>query len=209
MRASWLHLALGSGGVIGVSVLYFLSPPELVGANLGQDLASMPSLAIANGQLLPWIGLTGVLADPAIAIGAFALAAGFVDQGKERAALGMYWLATAAILFTLVDLVLGFGVPAAVATSTTFALAKRTFDALTGAAAYAYGVSALLLARESDGLASPTLARALLVVGALVAAAGVAVLLRFNVALPLGAGLTLLTTLYTWLALRNAFTAAR
>ncbi|MEY4511258.1 MAG: hypothetical protein RLZZ450_3380 [Pseudomonadota bacterium] len=204
MRTSWLHLALGSAGVIGVSVLYFLSPPELVGANLGQDLALAESLAVANGQLLPWIGVAGIVADPAIAIGAFALASSFIERRMERAALGMYWLATAAIIFTLVDLVLGFGVPAAVGVPAAFALVKHTFDALTGAASYAYGVSALMLARESDGLASRALSRALLVVGALVAAAGVSVLLRVNAALPLGAGLTVLTTLYSWLGLRNA-----
>ncbi|MDB4986218.1 MAG: hypothetical protein JWN04_1396, partial [Myxococcaceae bacterium] len=192
MRASWLHLALGSAGVMIISVLYFLSPPELVGANLGQDLAAAQSLARAKGQLLPWIGLAGIIADPAIAIGAFALASSFVERRMERAALGMYWLAMAAVIFTLVDLVLGFAVPSCLAAPATFALAKHLFDALTGAAAFAYGVSALLLARESDGLASPALSRALFVVGALVAVAGLSVLLRLDVALPLGAGLTTL-----------------
>ncbi|MDB4991163.1 MAG: hypothetical protein JWN04_6341, partial [Myxococcaceae bacterium] len=51
--------------------------------------------------------------------------------------------------------------------------------------------------------------RALFVVGALVAVAGLSVLLRLDVALPLGAGLTTLTTLYAWLGLRNAFVASR
>jgi hypothetical protein len=198
LRASWMHLALGSAGVIVVSLLYFLSPPELVGANLGQDLVQAQMLAASRGQLLPWIGVAGVLADPLIAVGAFALAA---RMPSERATLGMYWLATAAIVFTLVDLSLGFAVPAtATGARETFALAKHTFDALTGAAAFAYGISALLLAPIAN---QRLLSRSLSLVGACVTLAGVAVLLRINASLPLGAGLTLLTTLYTWLGLRE------
>jgi hypothetical protein len=209
---AWIYLVASCTGVLVISALYFLSPPEVVAANLLQDLPVAQHATLTERGFMPWIGVFGLVANPAGAIGAFGLAQALNSRGSERQALASYWLATAGILFVFVDLLVGFGLPAAARGELAgFAFAKHLFDALTGAAAFAYGLSAVFMmwpSRSRVALGPRTLERALLAVGAIVAIGGVAVLLKVNAGLIIGLGFVLLTVLYGALSLYNLFAAS-
>lgn len=203
-RWAWGHVAFGSAGVIAVSVLYFLAPTLAISANLHVDSTLARDAALSDRGQLRWIGVLGVLADPAIAVGAFLLAQRAAGACQ---AIGMYWLAIAAVLFTLVDALAGFALlPAAAVGASTFGITKALFDALTGCASVGYGLSALLIAwkpQAAVALAPPALLWPLGLTGLEVACCGAAVLLGFDAGLPLGLGLSLLTTWFTCVAAWN------
>jgi hypothetical protein len=172
------------------------------------DMALARDAASSDRGHLRLVGVLGILADPAIAVGAFVLAQA---AGAGRQAVGLYWLATAALLFTIVDALAGFAlVASAKAGIETFIVVKPVFDALTGSASFGYGLSAILIAWPSPAstpLGPRVLMLALGIVGANVAIAGTAVLLAFNAGLALGLGLAVLTLLLTLLGVWNLVVA--
>ncbi|MGC4060788.1 MAG: hypothetical protein QM749_08035 [Aquabacterium sp.] len=146
-RRFWGHLALGSAGVMVVSVFYILSPSAAVTPALGGDLEAARSMTLTDVGTMHWAGLCGVLADPVIAIGALGLGGLRLSGGHTREALGFFWLAIAALLYTLADALVGFSVkPAAQHGLASFSSIKPLFDAMLSGASLGYGLSALLLA---------------------------------------------------------------
>jgi hypothetical protein len=168
-------------------------------------------MALTDTGTMHWAGLCGVLADPVIAVGALGLGCLRLSSGDTRQALGFCWLAIAAILYTLADALVGFAVkPAAQHGIAVFSTVKPLFDALLSGASMGYGLSALSLGWPSA--ASPSqgpryLMRMLPPIGLLVASSGAACILGLKAGLPLGAGLTLLTSVYavlgTWHAIHE------
>jgi hypothetical protein len=210
---AWIHVAISCAGVLLVSACYLLSPPEVVGANLLQDLSVAQSATLTERGFMRWIAIGGLLINPTGAIGAFGLAQSAGKAGSQRQVIGFYWLAITAIIFLFVDLLLGFGLPAAARGELAgFAFAKRLFDGLTGAGSFAYGLSAVFLAWPSHShattLAPRALMRALLAVGVIVTTAGPLVLLRVNAGLVAGLGQVALTMLYGAVSLYNLSAAA-
>lgn len=209
---AWIHLAFGSAAVMVVSVFYVLSPSLAVSANLGVDLELARVATLTDSGHMRMAGLLGVLGDPFIVIGAHALAIASKPRVTQRQVLGFYWLAAAALIFTIVDALVGFALPAAArAGLQAFSVAKPLFDALTCGASVAYGISAVLVGWPAP-LAAPAaprwLANALVVVGLVTAVAGAATLGGLNGGLFIGVGLTLLTTLYTILGVKNAYSSS-
>jgi hypothetical protein len=200
---AWTHLALGSAGVIAVSACYLLAPALAVSPHLGVDMTLARDAALSDRGYLQLVGVLGLLADPAIAVGALLLA----RSSERRHAIGMYWLAAAALLFTVVDALAGFALLAAAKASVaTFSVAKGLFDAFTGCASVGYGLSAILIAWPPTASAAigPTgLMLAFRLVGFVVASCGGAVLFGAAVGQPLGLGLAILTTLFTALGAWN------
>jgi hypothetical protein len=191
-----------------VSLLYILSPSAAVTPTLGSDLEAARLLTLTDTGTMRWAGVCGVLADPFITIGALGLGTLRLSTGHTRQALGFFWLAVAALLYTLADALVGFSVkPAAQHGLAVFSALKPLFDAMLSGASLGYGLSALLLAwpSTSSPLQGPSyLTRLLLPIGLLVSTSGVACMLGASAGLPLGAGLTALTTLYTALGLWHA-----
>src|SRR5690349_14892053 len=73
-RGGCAHVALGSLGVLAVSLFYFLSPLAAVTPALGADLAPARAAALTDSGVMRMIGAVGVLADLMVAVGLLALA---------------------------------------------------------------------------------------------------------------------------------------
>jgi hypothetical protein len=178
----WAHLAMGSAGVIVVSLCYILSPAPAVTPTLGQDLEAVRLVSLTDAGTMRLAGL--------------GLGCAYLGAGHAREAVGFYWLALAALLYTMADALVGF------------AVIKPFFDTMLSGASLGYGLSAIFLGWPSKSavIAMPRFVmRALLPTGLVVAVSGVACMLGAKAGLPLGAALTVLTTLYTALGLSQAW----
>src|SRR5262249_60653474 len=89
-RWAWTHVAVGAVAVVGVCLGYFLSPSLVVAPDLTVDLAAARAAALTDTGFMRLAGVLGVLGDPVIAVGAFALAV--EARAGARAALGVWWL---------------------------------------------------------------------------------------------------------------------
>ncbi len=211
-RWAWAHVALGSAGIVAVSLFYVLSPAAAVIPALGADLAPARAAALTDAGFMRLAGATGVLSDLLAAAGALGLAQAASKKRGERQAIGFYWLACSALIFTLVDALVGFSLRASAAAGlATFAVIKPLFDVLTAAGSFAYGAGSLLIAwPSSDGIAigPRRLALAVIVVGALLAVAGPASAWGLAAGQLIGLGLTLQTVLLTVVAARNALASS-
>lgn len=205
LRSLWAHLAIGSAGVIVVSAFYILSPSVAVTPTFGQDMEAVRLVSLTDAGTMRLAGLFGVLADPFITIGALGLGSAYLTAGRTREAIGFYWLAVAALLYTFADAPGGFAIkPSAQAGIATFSVIKPLFDALLSGASLGYGLSAICLGwpLKPTSMAEPRwVMRALSLTGLIVATSGLACMLGAKAGLPLGAGLTVLTTLYTALGI--------
>jgi len=202
-RWAWTHVAVGAVAVVGVCLGYFLSPSLVVAPDLTVDLAAARAAALGDTGFMRLAGVLGVLGDPVIAVGAFALAV--EARAEVRTALGFWWLGACALLFTVVDAMTGFALrPAADAGG--FAFVKPFFDGLILSSSFSYGVSAILLGWPARGnvLAPRGLTVALFTTGAMLASASVAAALGVGgLGALVGIGITVTTLLYLPIAVLN------
>jgi hypothetical protein len=193
----WTLVATGAVSVLLVSVFYVLSPVAAVTPNLAVDFESARRATLTDHGFMRLAGSTGVLGDVVLAVGAAVLAC---RAPRGRPVVGWLWLAVASLVFTAADALVGFAVRPAAAAALTFAVVKPVFDVLTAVGAFSYGLSALLVANSVMTGALRTTFKAL---GAMTAAAGVAIVLGAASGLVLDAGLILLTAFYAALSFHN------
>ncbi len=195
----WTHVALGAAGVIGVCLCYALAPDLAVGPDMTVNLEAARAAALGDTGAMRIAGILGVLTDPIVTIGAFALAAASKDA---RIAHGFYWLGACALIFTFVDWLVGFGLRAS-AQSDAFFIVKPLFDALIAGASFAYGVSAILIAWPSRAAIGPRiLTLPLFVFGLLLAGVSAAVTMGAGgLGRIVGLGIAALTIFYLALAI--------
>jgi len=207
----WFHVALGSAGVILVSVFYFCAPPMAAGPNLRVDMIAAVAATLTDRGALRYAGVTGAIVDPMIAVGAFLLT--LVQRGSTRRSVALYWLAASALLFTVADIFAGFMLrESAAAGVSSFAFVKPCFDALVASSSFGYGLSAFLLGQASQAderRGRRALGVALMIIGAGVTLSAIAILSGANAGAFLGLGLTLETTLFTLLGALCALDAKR
>ena len=136
-------LAAGAVGVLAVSVLYRLSPPEVA---LPAPHPFMPQAlegAIRGAPLLRAASIVGIIADTLLAVGALAA---LVVRRSALERLGWAALAISGIVFCLVDALVGQILPEIAAVpggDAAFLAMKRLFDVLFIVGAFALGIGFL------------------------------------------------------------------
>lgn len=186
LRASPLALggglsAIGAFGVVVTSLFYVASPRAAAGPVAPLDLAAAMSGAVSGVASLHAAGSVGVFGDLVWATAALVIAGELARRGRGVSAAGWIGLFLSILIFTLVDGMTGYVLPAlaTAANAAGFEAFKRFWDLLFLLGAVAYGAGVVLAMAGDIGapvsmvgrrLAWTTLAVAL--IGALAATAG-------------------------------------
>jgi hypothetical protein len=128
--AGW-GLALGSLGITATSVLYALSPRVAAMPVSPFDPAAAQAAATAGASTMLLAGAVGIAGDLLWATAGLMLARRAAAQSRPLGEAGWIAVAFGLLLFTVVDLIVGFVVPQlAAAGDPAFTGFKRFFDAL-------------------------------------------------------------------------------
>jgi hypothetical protein len=163
--------ALGAFGVVVTSLFYVLSPRAAAGPVAPLDLAAAMSGAASGAATLHLAGAVGVFGDVVWATAALLVAGELARLGRGVSAAGWIGLVLAILIFTLVDGMTGYVLPALALNSNAagFEAIKRFWDMLFLVGTLAYGAG-VVLAMAGDIGASPSMLSRLLASAALVVA---------------------------------------
>jgi hypothetical protein len=166
--------ALGALSVVITSLFYAISPRAAAGPVAPLDLAAAMSGAASGAASLHAAGTVGVFGGIIWAIAALIIAGELARRGRGVSAAGWIGLFLAILIFTLVDGMTGYVMPALAAASDSagFEAFKRFWDMLFLAGTFAYGAGVVLAMAGEIGVSPPMLNRPLAWYALAVAAVG-------------------------------------
>jgi hypothetical protein len=199
-----MALALGSLGVVVTGTFYLLSPVEATMPVVPLILEKAMAGAIAGASTMKAAGAVGIFSDVAIAAGALSIGMSDVVRGRGASAVGWMMIAVSAIIFAVVDALVGFvlsPVAGQLQFSAAFLAVKSLFDALfiLGTWTFAAGGALALIpwVAARDRSVSRGLALAVIAIGLIGAVASLGTLfglpLHHFMGLSIGAGSALFT----------------
>jgi hypothetical protein len=176
LRVGGAAVALGSLGVTATSVLYALSPQAAALPAQPLDQGAALAGAVAGARIMFAAGTVGIFSDIVMAVGALLVALELARRERGLAVAGWIAIVLSAVVFTLVDAIVGFvlGPIAAMGDGAgAFAGFKRLFDVLFLLGTMTFGVGAILALINEMQSAAPLVSKPLAVAGALAGLSGV------------------------------------
>jgi hypothetical protein len=176
LTAGGAALALGSLGVVATSVLYALSPPAAALPAQPFDRAAALVGAVAGARPMFAAGTVGIFSDIVLAVGALLVALELARRGRGVAVGGWIAILLGAVVFTLVDAILGYVLGPLAATSdgaAAFGGFKRLFDVLFLLGTTAFGAGAVVALVNDMRSPTPIARKPLGLAGAVTGLAGV------------------------------------
>ncbi len=145
-RLGALAVAIGAAGVVVTSIFYGLSPLAAAMPLIPLDLAAAADGALGGAAAMHRAGTVGVFGDMLITVGGLLLGVERAARGQSVAASGWFLIAISTVLFSLVDAMVGFVLPAVAVggASPAFLAAKSLFDILFMLGTATFGLGATL-----------------------------------------------------------------